>query len=225
MGESIGFVPDQTFAVDIIRPSVTEVCPEARTVLVAIGVYQVVRYLDRVHGPVKYFILNPHTDTLEINTHLPWFGRSPQFVLGNSRHPTHFADLSAITHLTMALPHLEHSFEWAVDTMAGMNSLEELTLWETHVDPTVEVEYQVQLQFAQVGPWDDELLPIYPRRGKVSMVGIGAMMKLCNQVAHENGEERLFKAWTLISLAFQSSAYCPQSVWLDLRYFPAVQSG
>src|SRR5258708_34462513 len=120
MGNIVGFVPDQVFGVAVVRHSVTEACPEARAVLVGDGTYQVMGYRDRSYGPLKYFIFNPEIDNLEITTNLPWFGRQPHLILGDTILPqAHFAALPAIKHLPLQLPHLAHQFGGPIRGMMG----------------------------------------------------------------------------------------------------------
>jgi hypothetical protein len=222
-GRQIGWVQDHGLSVKVINPSVTEACAEARTVLVELGMYKVIRYEDRYHRVVNYFIFNPETDTLEIDTMLPSLRLAPQFTLaGAAMNPAYASDLAVITHLTLPFNHLRYFTQWAARTMDGMLSLRQLFLWETRIDRGLARPHRLFLEFVPFWPDFTQLLPIFGLPDRELHKGIGAIMLLGELMGHQIDDirERLLLAWNRVNTGYQSSRYFPARVRLDLSFWP-----
>lgn len=223
MGGSVGSRPGSALLVTVTRPSVPEVCAEARTALVDLGMYKVIRYQVRSQGPVKYFLLNPEMDILEITSEFPDLGLAPRFALGGpAMNPTFINDLSAITRLTLNMDHIRHSLNWVTRAMNGMQSLLRLKIWEDVDDAAIVYPSRLFLDFAPLGLTPNELLPRFGLANRFPLTGIDAITLIGQLMGDQvdDIEDRLFFVWNQISLAYTTSLYFPPLVTLSLGFWP-----
>jgi hypothetical protein len=201
----------------------SRICAEARTVLVELGMYQVIRYQVRSRGPVKYFLLNPEIDVLELNSEFPDLGLAPRYALsGPAMNPTFINDLSLITRLTLNMDHIRHSLHWVTRAMNGMQSLVRLKIWEEIDDAAIPYPNRLFLDFAPIGQTPNELLPRFglanrsPLMGFCAIALIGYLMD--DQIT--DIEDRLLFVWNQVSMAYATSMYFPPLVTLSLGFWP-----
>lgn len=212
---------DTTFEVNVTRPTIIEACPEARTILVSIGIYKVVRYQSKPVKVPKYFLFNPEIDKLEIRSTMEWVGEPANFTL--SSNPTFRADLSAITRLSLPARHFDGTVHWALDTIDSMTSLKSLTIWERNADKDLVRPYRVLLAFGLCH--HAEISPIFEDEKGDIIGGTLAMARLRSLVCHDRGEQRILDLWEAVIRPTRISTYFPRIIVLDISYWPTEHSG
>jgi hypothetical protein len=186
--------------------------------------YKVVRYQHRRSRIVEYFIMNPETDTLEINSTLPYHGFPPRFTLsGPTMNPAFGPDLMAITRLTLKVDHLRTWNNWASRTVAGMGSLQVLKIWEEVEDDMIVYPYQLFLDFMPPELDSDEILPIFGVANQTERTGAEAIRLIGRLMGHEieDIDDDLYRIWGHITRFYRAIWFFLPLVQLDLSFWPS----
>lgn len=217
--------PDKTgFKVDVIRSSVTEASPEARTVLLKTGKYRIIRYQDRPGGTLKYFIINPDVDTLELACNFPVVRFEPRYTLGSIRNPLFVNDLSMITSLTLRCKDLTEFTPWVSRTMDNMVSLQKLTIKESYVDSGIKWPFRVCLNFVifapDLGPPFSLMSPVVLLHDGTRLHGPRAIEMEISRHRHPDIMDHILDIWKGLKNAQLQMDSFPEFVRLDISFWP-----